>query len=184
MKRLYHFFINILCRLKKRSSLIGFIKSSRKTLLLMLIVIVASVATTTIISISLNNYHNFSFPSLGNIKTIGVEAYWDSNCENRTTLLNWGTLWIGSSYNTTLFIKSVSNYDVTLNLNVTDWEPDKISDHLMLSWDYDGKIIQPGEIVKVVLTSSIDYSGRSISYLISNRITDFNFEIHILASEN
>ncbi|MGQ9460591.1 MAG: hypothetical protein ACUVRA_05120 [Candidatus Bathyarchaeaceae archaeon] len=52
--------------------------------MLILIVAVASITVTTIISILLSKINNLYVPSLGTIKTIGVEAYWDSKCENKT----------------------------------------------------------------------------------------------------
>jgi len=167
-----------------RRSVIDFIKCSKKTLLLIMIVAILSISTTTLISVMLSNYHNFSFPSLGNIKTIGVESYWDPNSENKTETVEWGTLSIDSSSNVTFFIKSVSNYDTTLNINVTDWDPADISDYMNLSWDYNGTVLKPGESIKVTLTLSTSSSSASfVPYLIIHNIKNFAFDIHIIASE-
>lgn len=156
---------------------------SKKTLLLIIIVAIASVSSTTLISVMLSKYDNFSFPSLGNIKTIGVESYWDLNYENETENLDWGTLDIGSSNNVTLFIKSSSNYDVILNLNITDWAPENILDYLTVSWDYNGTVIKPGETIRVTLTLSASSSPSFVSYLIVNKVKKFYCDIHIVASE-
>jgi hypothetical protein len=130
----------------------------------------------------LSHYDNFSFPSLGTIKTIGVDSYY-LNYENKTEKLDWGVLDIGSSNSVTLLIKSTSNYDVILNLNVTDWTPENISDYLTISWDYKNTIMKPGEELNVTLTLTSSSSSSFISYLIDNKVKTFNCDIHIVASE-
>jgi hypothetical protein len=47
--------------------------------------------------------------------------------------LDWGEIEAGKSVNTTVYIKSVSNFEVTLNLKITDWNPPDISDYITLS---------------------------------------------------
>jgi hypothetical protein len=164
-------------------SLIAFLNRSKKTLLLIVIVAVASVAVSNLIAILLSKVDNLTIPALGNIKTIGVEAYWDPNCENKTEVLDWGTIWISSSTNVTLYIRSISNYKVTLNLNATNWMPANISDYMTLSWDYNETLLNPGEIIPVTLTLSTSFSNSFISYLIANDVKNFNFDISIVASE-
>jgi len=163
-------------------SFIAFLRCSKKTLLLMIIVAIASVAVTTTISILLSKIDNLRVPSLATIKTIGVEAYWDSDCENKTGTIDWGTISLGSSKNLTLYIRSVSNFEATLNLNATDWNPANISDYINLSWDYDGTPLNPSEIIQVTLTLSSSSSNSFIPYLIANDVKNFNFGIHIIAS--
>ena len=164
-------------------SSIAFLNRSKKTLLLIIIIAIASVAVSSLISILLSKIHNFDIPALGNIKTIGVEAYWDPNCENKTEALDWGTIWIGSSRNVTLYVRSISNYKVTLNLKATDWMPANISDYMTLSWDYNETTLNPGEIIPVTLTLSSSFSNSFIFYLIDNDVQSFSLDIHIVASE-
>jgi len=163
-------------------SFIAFLNCSKKTLLLIMIVAIASVAVTTTISILLSKTTNFSIPSLGTVKTIGVEVYGDPNRENKTVTIDWDEIWLGSSKNVTLYIRSISNYKVTLNLNATDWVPANVSEYMTLSWDYNGTPLNPGEIIQVTLTLSISYSPSFVSYLIADDVQNFNFDIHIIAS--
>ena len=164
-------------------SIIAFLSRSKKTLLLIIIVAITSVATSSLISIMLSETHNFSIPALGNIKTIGVEAYWDPNLENKTEVLDWGTIWVGSSRNMTLYVRSISNYKVTLNLNATDWMPANISDYMTLSWDYNETRLNPGEVIPVTLSLSTSFSDPFIYYIIDNNVQSFSVDIHIVASE-
>lgn len=163
-------------------SFIAFLNSSKKTLLLIVIVAIASVAITSAVSILLSKTSNLTVPSLGNIKTIGVEVYWDQNGENKTETINWDEIWLGTSKNVTVYVRSTSNYKITINLNATDWVPDNLSDYMNLSWDYNGTLLSPGEVIPVTITLSVSYSQSFVSYLIAEDVQNFNFDIHIVAS--
>jgi len=160
----------------------AFLNCSKKTLLLIVIVAIASVTLTTTISILLSKNMNLTVPSLGTVKTIGVEVYWDQNLENRTEKINWDEIWVGASENKTVYIRSISNYQIALNLNATDWEPNNISDYMDLSWDYNGTILNPGESIKVELTLTINYSEAFVKYLIAEEVQNFNVDIHFIAA--
>jgi len=159
-----------------------FLNRSKKTLFLILIVALASVALTTTISIMLSKTSNFTLPSLGTVKTIGVEVYWDQNLENKTETINWDEVWVGSSKNVTVYIRSISNSQIILNLNATDWNPTDVSDYMNLSWDYNGTLLNPGETIPVMLTLSIPSSYSFVNYLIDNDVQNFNVDIHIIAA--
>lgn len=159
-----------------------FLNRSKKTLFLILIVALASVALTTTISIMLSKTSNFTLPSLGTVKTIGVEVYWDQNLENKTETINWDEVWVGSSKNVTVYIRSISNNRIILNLNATDWNPTDVSDYMNLSWDYNGTLLNPGETIPVMLTLSIPSSYSFVNYLIDNDVQNFNVDIHIIAA--
>ena len=159
-----------------------FLNRSKKTLFLIFIVALASVALTTTISIMLSKTSNFTLPSLGTVKTIGVEVYWDQNLENKTETINWDEVWVGSSKNVTVYIRSISNSQIILNLNATDWNPTDVSDYMNLSWDYNGTLLNPGETIPVMLTLSIPSSYSFVNYLIDNDVQNFNVDIHIIAA--
>ena len=162
-------------------SFITFLRCSKKTLLLLTVVAIASIAITTTISILLSKTTEFYIPSLGTVKTIGVEAYWDQNNENKTEMIDWGIIWVGGSRNVTLYIQSISNYEVSLVLTAADWTPASISDYMTLSWDYNGTALNPGEIIPVKLTLSTSPSASFIRYLSEKHIQKFYFDIYIVA---
>jgi hypothetical protein len=177
----------------KRNSFYRRLKSSYKTLLLVAIVAIISVASTSLVSIMLSNSEDEIYlPSIATIKTIEVETYWDPNGENRRENLTWNEIKIEkldwdeikvNPVNTTLYVKSVSNFRVTLNMSLTDWNPVEISDYLTISWDYNGTILDPGEIIPVTMTLSASSSDALIDYLVENEITRFDVVIHIVASD-
>ena len=174
-------------------SFICFLKASHKTLVLVAIVAVVSVASTSLIAVMLSHSEDEIYlPSLATIKTIEVEIYWDPDGENRRENLTWNEIQIQklegdevkmNQVNTTVYVKSVSNFRVTLNMFVTDWNPVEISDYLTISWDYNETILNPGEIIPVTMTLSASSSDAFINYLVENEITRFDVVIHIVASD-
>ena len=174
-------------------SFFGFLKSSYKILFLVAIVAIISVASTSLVSVLLSESEaEVYLPSLGTIKTIDVEVYWDPNGENKRETLSWDEIKIEKlewdeiktgTVNTTVYVKSVSNFRVTLNMFLTDWNPVEISDYLTISWDYNGTLIKPGEIIPVTMTLSASSSDAFINYLVENEIKRFDVVIHIVASD-
>ncbi len=160
-----------------------FLRPSKRTVLLILVVVVITIVISAAVSILLQRTTNLSVPSFGTIKTLGVEAYWDIDCENKTEEVKWGEILIGSSENVTFYVRSISNVEATLYLNATNWEPSNLSDYMNLSWNYNGTTVHPGEIIQVTLTLSAPYSSDFILYLITNNVKEFNLDICIHTSE-
>ena len=113
-------------------NLAAFLNRSKKTLLLVMIVAIASVTVSTTVAMLLSKRGNLTVSSLGTIKTIGVEAYWDPNRENKAQLINWDEMLVGTSKDVTVYIRSVSNQKVTLDLEATDWNPAKLAGYTAL----------------------------------------------------
>ena len=164
-------------------SFINFLRSSKKTMLLIAAVSLISILSTSGIAVYLSTYHNYTIPSFGTIKTIGVEAYWDQELENETTTINWGVIWLGASTNATLYIRSVSSTEIILQLYPSNITPHGISEYIDLSWNYNGTSLSPNDVIEVtlVLSTSGDYSF--VDYLVTNKVKGFNMEIHIVPVE-
>ena len=67
----------------------------------------------------------------------------------------------------TVYVRSISNYRVALNLEPTNWDPVLLSNYTSLTWDYNGMLLEPGDIIEVTLTLSIDYSPTLVKYLLT-----------------
>lgn len=155
---------------------------SKKTMImLILIAIGGTLALSTAISILLNRTTNLRVPSLGNIRTVGVATYWDRELENKTERINWGQIWPGKSSNITLYVKSISNVKTTLSLNASNWKPAGLSKYMNLSWNYNGTIVEPGEVIQVRLTLSVSDAIYYYGYILWNEIKDFDFDTIITA---
>jgi hypothetical protein len=96
-----------------------------------------------------------NLPSRGNIKTIGVGTYWDANCSDKVSSLDWGIMEPGSSKNVTFYIRNEGNADIILSLNTSNWIPPDASRYITLSWDYDGRPTHLNEALQVMLTITV-----------------------------
>ncbi len=169
--------------MKLLNSLLSLLRRHKKSLLLILVVSTATMLISSAISIWLSNFHNLSIPAIGTIKTIGVEAYWDPNLENKTETIDWGTMWPNSTKNVTLYILSVSNVKTILHLNTSNINPANISEYFNLYWNYDETPLNPNETIQVTLFLSASDDKSFSRYLIANDVTDFSIDIHIVAYE-
>jgi hypothetical protein len=169
--------------MKLLNSLFTLLRKNKKTLLLILTVSTATVLISSAVSIWLSNFHNLTLPTIGTIKTIGVEAYWDSNLENKTETIDWDTVWPGTTKNVTLYIRSFSNVKAVLHLNTSNITPANISEYLNLSWNYDETPLNPDETIQVTLFLSASGEKSFSRYLIDNNVTAFSIDIHIVAYE-
>jgi len=169
--------------MKLFNSLFALLRRHKKTLLLILVVSTATTLISSAVSMWLSSFHNLTIPTMGTIKTVGVEAYWDPNCENKTETIDWGTIWLGSTKNVTLYIRSVSNVKTSLHLNASNIIPANVSEHLNLSWNYDETLLNPKETIQVTLFLSTSADTLFARYLIANDVKDFSLDIHIVAYE-
>lgn len=169
--------------MKLLNSLLSLLRRHKKSLLLILVVSTATILISSAISILFSNFHNLTLPTIGNIKTIGVEAYWDPNLENKTETIDWNAMWPGSTKNVTLYIRSVSNVKTNLHLNTSNIIPAAISEYLNLSWNYDGTPLNPDETIQVTLFLSVSTDDLFTRYLIANEVSAFSIDIHIVAYE-
>jgi hypothetical protein len=169
--------------MKLFNSLFVFFRRHKKSLLLTLVVSTATILISSAISMWFSNFHNLTLPTIGNIKTVGVEAYWDPNLENKTESIDWNTMWPGSTKNVTLYIRSVSNVKTILHLNTSNINPADISEYLNLSWNYDGTPLNPDETIQVTLFLSVSTDNLFTRYLIANEVSAFSIDIHIVAYE-
>jgi len=173
-------------------SFIEFLRHSKKTVLLIIVVAAITLILSTIISMLLTRIDNYSFPSLGTIRTTGVNA--------SIQFIDWGTIYPGTLTNRSFYIQSESNVETILMLetanytlldpddnNVTDSLPGDIdpSDALNVTWSSTGTRIgppiSPGEEIYVTLTMWASNDISFINYLIDNRVQEFSFDIRIYA---
>ena len=176
-------------------SFVKFLRSSKRAILLITITAVITLIVSSLISIWLSRVTDWNFSTIGTIKTVGVEAYWDLDLKNKTEeTFDWGTIYMGTSTNITLYLRSISNIETTLNLTAMNWTfynrdkivvqpPANISECMDLSWNYNETTVHPGEIIQVTLTLKAYSSNPFILYLITNDVEEFSVDISISTSE-
>ena len=112
----------------------------------------------------------------GTIKAVGVGVYWDSSCTNETTSIPWGMLDPGSNKTFTVYIRNEGNTAESLSLNTENWNPTNAQNYITLSWNYDGTVLSPDQVVEVNLTLSVSSSIEGIE--------NFSFTIVIIGTES
>ena len=170
----------------------NFLYSSRKTVLLVTAVFVVTLAFSFLIAswfigsdYTPSGDYDRSVPTTGTISVQGLEIYGGDikyNPSSDTVYVDWGELGLGAYKNATFYVKSSSNVNVTLELNVTNWEPPGIDEYIHIFWDYDGTLLSPTEELRVTLTLEVASSGDFIDFLVANEVTAFGFDITVYAS--
>lgn len=107
----------------------------------------------------------------GTVKAINVDIYWDVNCTQVVSDVDWGFCEPDSTVDKIVHIKNNGNAPMTLNMSCSGWSPEGVDDYISLSWDRQGSIIAADEVVPAVLTLSILDTITDI--------TDFSFNIVI-----
>lgn len=110
--------------------------------------------------------------SSGRVKAIGVGVYWDINCSEIVSSIDWGMVEPGSQQNVSVYIRNEGNANVTLSLATENWVPVNASDYMTITWDYDGRPLMPGQIIYVTLILSVFSNATGVD--------SFSFDIIIV----
>ena len=127
---------------------------------LMIYVLVASVlvaSTFAVITIQKN------VPGSGSIKGVGLGIYWDLQCRNETTSIDFGLLEAGTQKDFTLYLKNEGNADLTLSMTTQNWNPTRASDYISLTWNREGQEIGPSQVMSFVLRLSVSSNIQDVS---------------------
>lgn len=138
----------------------------------------------------LNSVDNVRFPSIGIIRTSGLEAYWDEDLTNETKEIPWGQLYPGSASNVTLYLRSISNIQITLDMATTDWifrnslneivyGPANSTEYMTFTWDYNGSTLSPGQVIQIVFTLRVENTLDFVEYVIEKDVQSFSLDIKV-----
>lgn len=108
--------------------------------------------------------------SIGTVKAINVEVYWDQEGTQVVDQIDWGNLEPGQSGDKTIYIKNTGNAALTLTMTYSSWVPLEAGNYITLSWDNEGATVDPDGVVAAVLTLSVSNSISGIT----------NFSVNII----
>jgi hypothetical protein len=175
------------------ASFIEFLYRSKKTLLLILVVAALTLMLSAMISLWFSRINHLYLPSLGNIRTYGVEAYGgDIEIRDGEQYIDWGTVYPEMGTNRSFYVKSKSNVDSILIFEFVNWtfrdSNDKnvtgfIANNMSATCNCNGSIINPKDETYVTLTLSCGSSPDFISNIIDHNVQKFSFDICIYASK-
>jgi hypothetical protein len=92
-------------------------------------------------------------PAGGKISySVGVEVYDDPTAAKLCSYIDWGAIAEDKTVTRTIYVKNTGNATETLSMRVSDWEPALAGELLRLSWDREGALLEPGDMVAASLT--------------------------------
>lgn len=106
---------------------------------------------------------SITLSNVGTVTTIGVGAYWDSDCTSEISTIDWGNIQPGSTENVVVYLKNQGNSPITLSLNATNWNPSSASSYISVGWSYSGQQISPGNVIQVTLSLTVSSSISGVS---------------------
>lgn len=91
----------------------------------------------------------------GSVESVGLGVYWDPECTDSTSSLDFGLLTSGASKNFTLYLRNEGNSVLTLNMTSENWDPPGAVDSISLTWNLEGQQIGLEEVTEFVITLSV-----------------------------
>ncbi|MEM3011396.1 MAG: hypothetical protein QXE76_06250 [Candidatus Bathyarchaeia archaeon] len=174
------------------NSFVDFLYRSKKTILLVIFTVSITLIISTLVSLWLSRFHNVNFPSVGTIRTEGVDAYGGDikTLSDGTKQLDWGIVYPGSVIQRSFYVKSKSNIEIILNFTrgETIFRNSKNQVVALPQWDkpplyivpdYADSPLKPGEVIFVTLSLHVSSEISFIDYLVDNDVQSFSFDIYI-----
>lgn len=105
---------------------------------------------------------------------IDLDIYSEIECINKKTEIEWGSIEAGRSVSRTIYIKNSGSVEVVLSFLLDEWNPVETSRYLTLLWDYDGRPVKIGNVLRIKLTLTVDSS--------INGVDQFSFDVIFIAT--
>jgi len=102
-----------------------------------------------------------------------VETQAHALSESGKVYIDWGEPTLGAFKNAPFYVRSTSNVDVELWLNVANWTPAGIEDYIGISWGYNGTVFNPQQELLVTVSLEVSSSREFISYFVENNVIAF-----------
>jgi hypothetical protein len=103
-----------------------------------------------------------------------IDVFWDTACMSSVQSIDWGPLAPGNVRDMLVYVRNEGESSIVLSLNVSDWSPLAASNYLYVGWNYSGAAVQPGQVVPILLSLTVDYDVSGV--------TDFGVNV-IVSSE-
>jgi len=144
--------------------------SFRQRIALKPLAVLLSIVALTVLASALTE-SSVRIVGRGTVKAVGVGVFWDSNCTNPVSYIDWGMVEPGSLNNVTVYVRNQGNVAADISLATENWNPPNAPDYLALTWNYDGRQLNPLEVAPVRLTLNVSSSVQGIE--------SFSFDIII-----
>jgi len=117
-----------------------------------------------------------AFPVSGGVLgSADIEVYWEDQCVNKISSIDWGRVGRGAEKSVTVYVKNTGNVPLTLSEDTGNWSPPEAETYLALTWTYGGEPVQPNEVLPVTFTLSVSQS--------ETEVTAFRFDTYVTGTE-
>ena len=76
----------------------------------------------------------FPISSSGVVSSANLDVYWESQCMNLVSSIDWGSISQGDTSSVTVYVKNEGTIPVTLSLLPENWNPQVSSTYMSLIW--------------------------------------------------
>ena len=104
--------------------------------------------------------------------SVNIGVYSDSACSQNASFVDWGSLKPGDTTTKTVWVKNAGTANATISMATNTWSPTNAGQSISLTWNQEGKVLAPNQVVQATLTLTVSPS-------ISSSITSFSFNIQI-----
>lgn len=133
-------------------------------------IIIASIVSGLAVSGLLTTSRTLS--STGTVKSINVEVFWDANCTQSVSSIDWGTPAPGDLVNRIVFLRNSGTAPMIVTLTTSDWNPSDASNSILISWDKEGAQVDLDEVISAVLVLDVSSGISGISAFSFNIIIE------------
>ena len=109
------------------------------------------------------------------IPTLGLDAYWEQECNNPVSSIDWGTLEPGDQNTSTIYLKNTGNLPLALSMITQNWTPTNATTYIIVTWNRENATISVDQVLQADITIEVLTSVIGIS--------DFSLDIVITGSE-
>ena len=109
--------------------------------------------------------------STGVTASVNLGVYLDNTTTQEVTSIDWGIVYPDDQTQQIIYIQNLGNINCQLLLNTTDWAPPEAQQLIIVTWDYNGTLIEPNTMLQVTL--SLNTSAQLVN------IEQFDFKIII-----
>lgn len=140
------------------------------------VVLYALLICLMINGVSTFNSESAAMKELEQGKSVSIGVYWDKNCSDAVSSVNWGYAKPGSTRDIIVFVKNEGNISITLSMSTSNWNPSEATSFVHLSWNYTGETIEQYQILPVTLSLNVDAN--------IEEILDISFDTNIEGSQD
>jgi hypothetical protein len=77
--------------------------------------------------------------------------------------VDFGLLDAGSQKDFTFYLRNEGNTDIALSMTAKNWNPTEAANYMSLTWNREGQLMEPDQVMSCVLTLTVSPNIQDIS---------------------